>query len=121
MFPDPSLTAAASSVLVGFVLPLLVALLTRPSASTNVKQAVQFVLAILAGAGVTIGTQPDADTITAALGVVITYTSSQANYHELWKNLSWFPWLQNALVSDPLHTEVDDADDADDGRASKDI
>lgn len=116
MSPDAaSITTYATGVLVGFVLPLVVALLTRPSASESVKWSVHAVLAILAGAGVTISTQPDPTVVSGALVAVITHATSQANYHELWKNLSWFPRLQNALVSDPLHTE------ADDGSASKDL
>lgn len=98
----------AVSLVVGLVLPALVALFTRPSTNPNVKAAAHAVLAIITGIAAVYKTDPQHFAwAPAVVASVLTWLSGTAFYHSLLKKYVWFGWLQNALVrevDDRLHT-----------------
>jgi hypothetical protein len=98
----------AATVVVGLVLPIVVALITRPSTSGSVKSALHGALAgVLSGAGAYLA-DPHPDFGPAFVVTVLTGLTGTAFYRKVLKKYPWFAAVQNAFVREAatrLHTE----------------
>jgi hypothetical protein len=93
--------AGAASLVVGLVLPAIVALFTRPSTNPTVKGIVHAVLSVATGFWAVHQAEPQhfywAPAVVAAFLAWVTGTTF---YHSLLKKYAWFATLQNTLVTE---------------------
>lgn len=93
--------AGAASLVVGLVLPAIVALFTRPSTNSTVKAAAHAALSVATGFWAVHQAEPQhfywAPAVVASFLAWVTGTTF---YHSLLKKYTWFAALQNTLVTE---------------------
>jgi hypothetical protein len=98
----------AITVVAGLGLPVVVALITRPSTSGTIKATLHGMLSgVLTGALAYLAS-PDPQYANAWAVTVITGLTGSAFYRKVLKKYPWFALVQNALVKEAgarLHTE----------------
>jgi hypothetical protein len=91
--------ANVASLAVGFVLPAIVAVFTKPSTNSTVKGAAHAVLALATGfLAVRQETPDNFQWAPAVVASALAWLTGTTFYHSLLKNYGWFAWLQNAFV-----------------------
>jgi hypothetical protein len=84
---------------VGLILPAIVAIVTKPNSTSNLKAAVHAVLSVATGIGAVYQAAPSNFAwAPAVVTSFLTWLSGTAFYHSLLKKFSWFPALQNMFV-----------------------
>jgi hypothetical protein len=93
--------AGAASLVVGLVLPAIVALFSRPSTNPTIKGLAHAVLSLATGFWAVHEAEPQhfywAPAVVASFLAWVTGTTF---YHSLLKKYGWFATLQNTLVSE---------------------
>jgi hypothetical protein len=93
--------ADAASLVVGLVLPAIVAVFTRPSTNSTVKGFAHAVLAVATGSLAVYKADPTNFVwAPAVIAAFLAWLSGTAFYHSLLKKYSWFSGLQNLFVSE---------------------
>ncbi len=97
----PTSYATVASLGVGLVLPLLIAVFTRPSTPSTVKGIAHAVLAVATGFAAVYQAHPQGFSWTVAVvAAFLAWFSGSTLYHSLLKKYRWVGWLQNLFVSE---------------------
>jgi hypothetical protein len=101
--------ADAAALVVGLVLPAIVAVFTKPSTNSTVKGVAHAILAVAAGTAAVYKEHPSGFVwAPAVVASFLAWLSGTAFYHSLLKKYSWFGALQNLFVAEAksvLNTE----------------
>ncbi|RZU35946.1 hypothetical protein EV284_3429 [Streptomyces sp. BK022] len=101
--------ADAAALVVGLVLPAIVAVVTKPSTNSTVKGAAHAVLAVATGTAAVYKEHPSGFVwAPAVVAAFLAWLSGTAFYHSLLKKYAWFGALQNLFVAEAkivLNTE----------------
>jgi hypothetical protein len=93
--------ADAASLVVGLILPAIVAVFTRPSTNSTVKGLAHAVLAVATGSLAVHKADPSNFVwAPAVIAAFLAWLSGTTLYHSLLKKYSWFSALQNLFVSE---------------------
>jgi cytochrome c biogenesis factor len=91
--------ADATALVAGLVLPVLVALTTKPSTNSTVKAVAHAALATLTGSLAAYQEDPSHFTwAPAVIAAFLAWLSGTVFYHSLLKKYAWVSALQNAFV-----------------------
>lgn len=106
-------SAILTSAAAGLVLPIIVALITRPSTSSDLKGSLHGILAGFTGGYAMLFNHPDHTPYVPMLfAFLAALLSGKVFYYAGLKKYAWFAVVQNALVreaADRLHISPEDA------------